>query len=241
MYCYNCGKELKKGDKTKEHIPARSLFVGYGDEYKKNRITVPACYKCNNDYSKIDHAIRDAIGVVNNDVNDDNAKELSRKAVKSIISNKNWKNRVSFNFKGQVESVKFDYNTFKRIVIKDFKGIFYKEFGFPLPDSWRLEIIAEFETNEKLTKAAIDISSYLDKDIDWSESGHANIFKYKFKTMAVGKNELIYDSDDLDIANNMASIQIYHDKFAFIVMATRKSFLNAKFRIKEYLNRKKRK
>ena len=65
--CYNCGNELNSQNRTREHIPAQNMFVGYPDEYKVNRITVPACYSCNNLYSKVDQEIRDAIGIMNED------------------------------------------------------------------------------------------------------------------------------------------------------------------------------
>ena len=32
--CYNCGKELKEGQSTKEHIPAKTMFIGYDSNFK---------------------------------------------------------------------------------------------------------------------------------------------------------------------------------------------------------------
>lgn len=52
--CYNCGIELEDKDVTREHIPARNLFEGYDEKYKVNRLTVPACLKCNGQYSPTD-------------------------------------------------------------------------------------------------------------------------------------------------------------------------------------------
>ena len=60
MYCYNCRIKLKKEIQNKEHIPAQAFYGGYGSEFKVNRITVPACRKCNEDYSKTDQELRDA-------------------------------------------------------------------------------------------------------------------------------------------------------------------------------------
>ena len=59
--CYNCSKELVENEITREHIPARTLFDGYGNEFKTNRITVPACLECNNKYSKCDEVLRNLI------------------------------------------------------------------------------------------------------------------------------------------------------------------------------------
>ena len=109
-------------------------------------------------------------------------------------------------------AVEFDYKLFERIVKKDFKGIFYHEFRFPLPPEWKVKIISEFEKVEKLAKAGANIFKYLDKGIEWSKSGHKDIFKYKFKTMTPNEEGIIYDSDDLDEAHTIASVQYYHDK-----------------------------
>lgn len=240
MECYNCGRKLSKKEATKEHIPARALFTGYGNEFKVNRLTVPACLKCNNEYSKIDQELRNAIGVTNDDVDDESARELSRKAVKSILNQRNWKNRIFLDFGGKVEAVQFDYSKFKKAVIKDFKGIFHDEFGFALPSSWKVEIISQFEKDGKLQKAASEIFQYLAKGITWKQSGHEAIFKYKFKTMAPDENGVLYDSDDLDDADNLACVQFYHERMGFIVVASRRTFLNAKFPLRQFrLKRKK--
>lgn len=240
MECYNCAKIIIKKDSTKEHIPARALFAGYGDEYKINRITVPACKKCNNDYSKIDQEIRNVIGVTNDDVDDENARELSRKSVSSILKQKNFKGRLFFNRQGKVEAVKFDYKSIERVVRKDFKGIFYHEFDFALPLEWKVKIISDFERNGNLAETAAGILKYLAKGIKWAKSGHERIFKYKFKTMATDEDGLLYDSDDLDLAYTIASIQFYHDRFGFVVVATRQKYLNINFPLRQYRRKRKR-
>ena len=86
--CYNCGQEFDKEKITREHIPAQNTFVGYPDNYKSNRLVVPACFDCNNRYSKIDQEIRDAIGIMNEDNELQN--EMTAKAVRSIMRNQNW-------------------------------------------------------------------------------------------------------------------------------------------------------
>lgn len=81
--CYNCGIDLNEENKTREHIPAKNLFAGYSDEYKKNLLTVPACRKCNEEFSKTDQQVRDAIGIMNED--DQKKHEATRRSVKSIL------------------------------------------------------------------------------------------------------------------------------------------------------------
>lgn len=106
--CYNCGVPLDKTNRTKEHIPAKNLFQGYPDEYKMNRITVPACDECNQKYSKIDQELRDALAVINNTV--DEKSELTRKGIRSILNSSNWQDRVFMGPNGRVEAVKFGYD-----------------------------------------------------------------------------------------------------------------------------------
>ncbi len=36
--CYNCGTELNVDTQDREHIPAKNMFVGYSDEYKKKEL-----------------------------------------------------------------------------------------------------------------------------------------------------------------------------------------------------------
>ena len=86
MNCYNCRRTLNKKTISKEHIPAQAFYVGYGNEFKKNRITVSACKICNENYSKTDQELRDSIGVTN-DI-DPLKKEYTRKSVSSILRKK---------------------------------------------------------------------------------------------------------------------------------------------------------
>ena len=225
MKCYNCGIDLTNDIKTKEHIPAKAYFVGYGDDYKDNRLTVPACRSCNDQYSKIDNEIRDAIGVLNE--KEKGQMELTRKATKSILRNIRGKeNRLHFDESGKVEAVEFKYSDFKTLAIKDFKGIFFEKYGFPLSKNWRVNIIGDFEHEAKLVDAKLNIYAYLDKDINWSKSGHLDIFKYKIKTLTADENDNIYDSNDVEKTTSIASVQYYHNKIGFIVLAVRKKYLN---------------
>jgi hypothetical protein len=221
MKCYNCGKPLTKKSRTKEHIPAKAYYAGYGNKYKKNRLTVPACKACNNEYSETDQEIRDAIGI-SNDL-DEGTNEFTRKSAKSILKRK--RNELHLDQSGKVEAVSFNYSDFKKSAIKDFKGIFYKKFGTPIPEDWKIEIIVDFEPDHKVLDAGAAIFEYLDKDLDWSVSGHHDIFRYKLKTLVPDKKENIIDSGELDKAVSVASIQVYHDKIGFVVVATPPSFL----------------
>lgn len=223
-FCYNCGIELTKENRTKEHIPAQNTFIGYPPEYKLNRLTVPACLNCNNQYSKIDEEIRDAIGIMNDD--DSKQAELTRKAVESMMRNKDWSSRLDFK-DGRVESVSFSYDTFKRLHIKNFKGLFYDKYGFPLPEEYQIEIIAEgdFE-NTKLDKIAQLLAGYLADGGNFNVSGHPDIFQYKLKTLTpMSGGDLINDSATIENALGVVGILIYHKNIEAIIIAAKKDFL----------------
>lgn len=168
MNCYNCRRVLNLENTTKEHIPAQAFYAGYGEEFKKNRITVPACSICNGNYAKIDQELRDAIGVTN-EINP-LKKEYTRKSVSSILRKKG-KNQLHFDELGRVIAVSFNYKDLRKSAIKDFKGLFYYKYKNPLPKEWKVEIVSSFETEIKSIIAANHIEAYLHKDTEWTVSG----------------------------------------------------------------------
>lgn len=228
MNCYNCGTELTDETNHVEHIPAKNLFTTHPDEYKKNLLTVPACYKCNVElYSKIDQEIRDAIGILNE--SDDLKKELTEKSVRSIMRKSNWKDRVFFIDGGKSIDISFSYNDMESLHIKNFKGLFYSKYGRPISDDYEIKIIAEGdEGNEKLQKVNSHMRDYLNFQTDYSFIGHPKVFKYKMKAMIDGKDGMFYDDENIDDAISFACIMDYHEAIHPLVIAQRKDFINEK-------------
>ena len=140
MTCYNCGKSLPETNKTKEHIPAKILFDGFDEKFKLNRITVDACFECNNSFSKIDNEIRDALAIKTEELS--SRRLLAEKGTLSITRNKNWLDRVKFDKNGKVESIYFKYNAFVETHKKNFKGLFYNKNNFHIGDNYEIEIIS---------------------------------------------------------------------------------------------------
>ncbi|WES95741.1 hypothetical protein P2W68_12820 [Chryseobacterium arthrosphaerae] len=227
MNCYNCGGELTLKNKTREHIPAKNLFNGYPDEYKLNRIVVPACFDCNNQYSQIDQEIRDVIGILNN--NNELQKEVTRQAVKSIMRKSNWVNRVGMGEELQNISVSFKYDDLRELHLKNFKGIFFYNYNFPLPQNFNLEIIAEGDdADERFVEIKKMIQNYL-LDKDWKVSGHGDVFKYKIAML-----NLKEESDDFDFSetSNIEDCDLiiceifYHNIINPIIFAAENKYLN---------------
>jgi hypothetical protein len=76
---------------TVEHVPAKNLYDGFDNQFNVNRITVPACYDCNQLYSKIDQEIRDSLAVKSD--SEEQKKIMTGKGVRSILRRSNWRDR----------------------------------------------------------------------------------------------------------------------------------------------------
>jgi hypothetical protein len=227
MNCYNCGIELTAATNHVEHIPAKNIFATYPPKYKQQLVTVPACFDCNNDFSKIDQEIRDAIGIMND--KNDLQNEMTRKSVKSIMRKSNWVNRVVSTDDGKAFEVSFSYDDFKKLHIKNFKGLFYHKYGFPLPKEYQVEIIAEGdEEHEKLQNIAKFLYGYTDEGIKWNSIGHEDVFEYKIKSMIADKNGMIYDDENIEHAIGFVCIMHYHHSIKPLIIASRTDFINEK-------------
>lgn len=225
MKCYNCQIELTPDTNHIEHIPAKNLFSTYPDQYKKNLLTVPACYKCNIElYSKIDQEIRDAIGILNE--SDDLKKALTEKAVRSIMRKSNWKDRLFFIEEGKSIKVTFDYENFKSLHIKNFKGLFYNKYGKPITSNYEISTISEGdEKNQKLQEYNEMFRNELEK-IDYEIVGHPKVFKYKIMSLTDNGNGLFVDNKDISKAIGFVCTMEYHETIKPLVLALKTDFIN---------------
>lgn len=217
--CYNCGKILDN-DKTREHIPARTLFEGYDEKYKVNRITVPACFDCNNKYSPTDEEFRNMIGIIakrkeNNTITD--------KSVKSILRKEKGVNRLYFNPFGKVIGVEFCQQPIEEFHKKNFKGLFYYQYGYPLPDNYELAV--NIDEND-YSEATLGFISYLKEFFEWKYSGHKDILSYCLQPFRLNITEK--DKNDLPLSNDeniIVGALKYNQEHVALVFAIRKEYL----------------
>lgn len=222
--CYDCGCELNSSNRTKEHVPAQNLYDGFGDEFKNQRITVPACSTCNGKYSKIDHEIRDLVAVKSD--NTDELKELTSKGVRSIFRKKSWKERVHTDLNGSAKSVSFDYNQLCELHVKNFKALFYRKYGFPLPKEYKISIGTEGdELDSKKLEAIQSMHDYIRTDKEWEVFGNAEIFKYILKDITFEEGKGYYESGDFEKLIAVGGVLVYHDQVVAVVIAGKKDFL----------------
>lgn len=196
--CYDCGipfSSLKKEERTKEHIPAQTFFNGYPLEYKDQRKTVPACYKCNQKYAVIDDQLRDLIGVINED--DPQKVEITKKAVRKIFDNKkDLSNRISFEEKSIWFS--FDMNLIDQLHKKNFKGIYTNITKQPLLNSYSIDVYSIGQDQKKLDLGEVFISE-LKAIGNWDKSGNEKVFKFKMCSLNIENTEFIeFDSKTLN-------------------------------------------
>lgn len=221
LRCYNCGIQLTKDTKTREHIPAKNTWAGYDEEYKINRIRVDACFTCNNGYANIDSVVRDAMGVISAD---ELQKELIEKAARSIIKQGNLKDRIQVSLDGKDVFFDFKYEDLQQIWIKDFKGVFYHNYRFPLPTNYDITAIFELDkTDEELFRMVKYIQNYVvQEDNNWCLSAHEDIFQYKIRAGVHDENGNIIDTTQIDDALIFAGVLIYYKKITAVVFAIRK-------------------
>ena len=185
LFCCYCGEEMIKRKKAKkfkiyplngatvDHVPQQCLFDGYGSEYTLNRITVPACLKCNREFGEIEDDLRDLIGISNE--NNDERIELTKTGVKSIFSRENWQDKIYTDEKGNVRGVEFDFNTLKKNHIKNFKGVYFKEFKSIVPQDYKISVVDQ-PSNHEAQKLILE---FLESNAVWKKSGSEDIFRYK--------------------------------------------------------------
>ena len=217
--CYNCGKLLKKGEITKEHIPARTLFEGFDSEHKVNRITVYACFNCNHHYSPTDEEFRNLIGVISKHY--DNY-SITDKAVKSITKNSGF-DRLCCDSLGKVIGVSFKQQTIEDFHKKNFKGLFYFQYGLPLPQNY--ELLVNIDEND-FSQSTLSVLNYLQRFFKSKYSGHPNILSFCLQPLReIKRNPDKKDLDYKDNENIYACLLTYNQEHTALVYAIKTDYL----------------
>ncbi len=199
--CFNCEKQIsrKAGDQTVEHIPIQSLFEGFGDDYKLNRITVPCCYKCNNESSKVlDEEFRNFIGSISNH---SDMQPIANKTIKSVLHYKKQFDRIHID-ENRKFGIIFKKNLIAEYLKKVFKGVFYYQYKYPLPSQYTLGVDLD---GDKIGKLSAQCMNYLLLNFEYKHSGSPYIFKYILQPLREGirqkeKNDLIPEDTDRYVA-----------------------------------------
>jgi hypothetical protein len=218
--CYNCGIELDEKDVTREHIPAKNLFEGYDEKYKVNRITVPACLTCNGQYSPTDEEFRNMIGIIaKNKANN----KIIDKSVRSILRKDSTKQRLAFDGFGKVSGVSFNEIPIENYHKKNFKGLFYYQYGKILPDGY--ELFVNINEND-WSETTLWILGYLKQLFQRKYSGHPDIMEYVIQPFRQNnENPQKHDLKPTENENIFFGYMDYNKEHSALVIAVRKAWL----------------
>jgi len=220
LTCYNCGNTFEKKETTKEHIPSRNLFDGYDDSFKVNRITVTACFDCNNQYSPTDEEFRNMIGIIaknkeNNEIKNKTIRSLKRKNPKSQL--------LDFDSLRELSGITFNGIPIENFHKKIFKGLFFHQYGKAITDDYELFVNID---QSDWSPATMGFLGYLKELFDFKKSGHFDILKYSLQPFRLGVIKI--DKKDLTVQNEENIFICYMDfnkEHGSLVIAVRKKYL----------------
>jgi hypothetical protein len=219
--CYNCLKELDKFEVTREHIPAKNLFEGYDETYKVNRITVSACAECNGKYSPTDEEFRNMIGIISKKKENN---KITEKSVKSILRKDTTHERLVSNGFGKVSGVVFNQTPIEDFHKKNFKGLYYYQYGKPLSNDYELFVNIDESDYSDFT---LGVLGYLKDMFNWKCSGHPDILSYCIQPFRLGiTNPSKADLPLLTSDNIIVGVLKYNQEHAALVIAVKKSYLD---------------
>ncbi len=215
-FCFNCGipiKSLSKGQRTKDHIPPQSFYLGFPEHYKSNRKTVDCCFKCNNDFSRIDELFRNILGFTN-DI--EGNKEVTTVAVKSLFEKGQvvrGKDKIPAISVSQTDIYNFHKRCFKALHSKT-----YREYL----DENNFQITLIHEHDYEIISYGMILQQFVTKDNSWQISGHSDVFKYCIKQIAFDENKEMITASNMNSAVFIGIVMVYLESYAVVVLAQKK-------------------
>ena len=223
--CYNCGKQLDKRSKTREHIPAKGLFKGFNKKLYSDVIIVPACKKCNHFFSKkTDEEFRNLVAAISKNGLNDGLKPFAERGI--LRNFKEYSKRLGLI--RDIKVIEFDFNIIKLFHLKNLKGLIKHEYGFSMTDDKYDYLIDIDET--RLRPATANFLKYFEEDFPWKVSGHEEIFKYKL--FKIEKQELPFDG--YPFKDSYACLMVNNNTHMALILGINKTeFESEKKRIKQ--------
>lgn len=181
-HCYNCGCELTKDKKTREHIPMKALYIGYPLDKLPESKTVPGCNVCNNYYSKIEEDFKNIIALwaVNENI------KISDEFILSAGRSPKLRSKVQLLHNKII--AKFNSKEYDDVHIKNFKGLFWKRYGLPLGDDYRINVYADISESINYPNISTELKDLLRKRFDYEHSDfvvHRDVFQYEIKDIGI--------------------------------------------------------
>lgn len=241
MYCYNCGKSVSNESTINEsedvdvvlknhpeHVPAKCFYVDATLDQKRNLITVPACFRCNNKFSSIDDELRNILGITNN--SKDKGEKLTNKSVQALLRKNNWQNQVVINRTGQFAAVKFNRDNVYLIYEKNFRALIYHQLGLLLNSDYKILILYDgfqfnidgsYSRDEQKTfeKKVLMLSRMLMDNGSWKSSGDKEIFEFIILPLSYNEQNVIIPESDATKAVSFIMMQVYHQIVEVVILA----------------------
>ena len=161
---------------TKDHIPPKGFFE---QPLPSNLITVPACKKCNNGFSKDEEWFRNHILAMS--FSDRGRRLWTNKAIKAL----NRKSAMKFEMRNNIvkrsdglSEIKFSQQRANPIVQKIVHGLFYHHFKQAMPNN--LKWVIDFNSKDNLLKKYSRFTKFF--------SIQEDAFRYAFAIVGEDKN-----------------------------------------------------
>jgi Leucine-rich repeat (LRR) protein len=214
--CFLCHQPIGRKDEneTVEHIPMRGLFDGYGDEFKINRITVPSCFKCNNETSSIDEDFRNFIASIGETPI---LAPMADKTIRSVLDYRKMFDRIYTDPVTGKTGLLTDPNIVVEYQKKVFRGLFCHQYKIPLPKEYIIKVDIDAAGNNHLS---IPFIKYYDRNFAYKHSGSPYVFRYILQPFRKDLNQL--EKKDLALSSSdkqFVSIHVYNNCFVSVVYA----------------------
>jgi len=123
---------------------------------------------------------------------------------------------------GKVTGISFNQTPIEDFHKKNFKGLFYHQYGKCLPDNYKLFVNIDKNDYSEFT---LGILGYLKDLFEWKKSGHSDILSYVIQPFRLGlsndsKKDLVPQNDE----NIYAGCLIYNKEHGALVIAVREEY-----------------
>jgi len=204
IQCYNCANYFELEDITKDHIPPECFSKVYPEEFKKDRLKVACCLKCNREYSKIDSELRDMIAFLKDGKDNE---EFLKKAAESIVRHK--QHGIDYEINEDETKINFKYDNLEKLFLKCYKGVFYHINGHAVDDKYVSKVYPKL-----LIEKPSDENNYFEKkhkELDkYILSGSKEIFKASLLSTNIIDNKKTIFNNDFSKPFGISCYMVFH-------------------------------
>jgi hypothetical protein len=158
--CVYCGQ---RADKTKDHVPPKSLFL---EPLPKQLITVPACSACNGGFSDLDNAFKEWLGFSLGVSNDARNRYWNKKLLPTVRKNQKRRRQIVDELRlvkvaipnrsvpVEMHALNIDADIQERMISRLVRGLWFREFDeiFPLDAPIEQMLLDRLEDMDEFTK-----------------------------------------------------------------------------------------